>query len=91
MNQERTAKKVLREIKKLLYEVWDPIGINEAGGPRDEYDAYAPAIYQLLKRGATLEEIAQHLENIAQQRMGLGAGASHRVAAELICGLTRTD
>jgi hypothetical protein len=40
----------LEAIKRLLWEDWDPIGVN-GFGPNDEYDNYAFRIFVMLKEG----------------------------------------
>ncbi len=65
------ARTVKREISRVLWEVWDPIGVNPLGGPRDEYDSYVNDIYELLVSGADDFEIAQHLLRIVTDTMEL--------------------
>jgi len=52
---------------------WDPIGVfpNWPDGPADEYDSYAPHIVTLLRSGANQTEIADELERIRTQPIGL--------------------
>jgi hypothetical protein len=64
------ARALKQQIDRILWEVWDPIGVNTIG-PRDEYSNYTNPIFELLVSGATDEEIATHLYNIASDRMGL--------------------
>lgn len=54
------ARQVRAEICKVLWEQWDPIGVNDTPEASGEYDSYADGIYSLLLRGATDAEIAQH-------------------------------
>ena len=64
--------RIYKEIDRILWEEWDPIGINDVAS-RDEYQHYVPLIYQLKRRGATIEEIANALNDIVQNRMGLSS------------------
>jgi len=66
--QIRTIK---REIDRVLWDVWDPIGMKELRGPRDEYESYVDGVYELLVSGASDDAIAQHLHHIASDNMGL--------------------
>jgi hypothetical protein len=52
---------------------WDPIGVfpNWPDGPVDEYDSYAPHIVTLLRAGANQTEIADELERIRTEPIGL--------------------
>ena len=36
------------EVDRMLWEEWDPIGLNTKGGPEDEYRSYVPSIRNLL-------------------------------------------
>jgi hypothetical protein len=49
---------------------WDPIGVFP-DCPVDEYDSYAPHIVTLLRSGANQTEIADELERIRTQPIGL--------------------
>jgi len=74
-----------RRIDEILHFVWDPIGIAGQVVARDEYYMYLPAVFALMKRGASVTEIEQHLNEIAVHRMGLnGTGPSAARAAELL-------
>jgi hypothetical protein len=54
---------------------WDPIGVfpNWPDGPVDEYDSYAPHIVTLLRSGASQTEIANELQRIRTEPIGLPA------------------
>ena len=65
--QERGA----RELRDLLFEEWDPIGLKEmAEESGDEYEAYAGQIMRRLRAGADEEDIALLLESFRAD-MGL--------------------
>lgn len=55
---------LIARIDSVLWEVWDPIGVNDAPEARDEYTSYAPDIAQLLRSGASDDEIERHLATI---------------------------
>ena len=59
------------KVDRLLWVEWDPIGINDYGGPDDEYRGYVPEVVSLLERNASSEEIAKSLSEIATKTMGL--------------------
>jgi hypothetical protein len=65
------ARAIKREISRVLWDVWDPIGVKALGGPRDEYDVYVNGVYILLVSGASDEILANHLLRIATEKMGL--------------------
>jgi|HubBroStandDraft_6_1064221.scaffolds.fasta_scaffold3013605_1 hypothetical protein len=64
-------------IREVLHYIWDPIGVRGEPNARDEYDSYAPHVYTLIQNGATAEQIADHLEKIATERMGLNSNKEH--------------
>jgi hypothetical protein len=69
------ARAVKQQIDRILWEVWDPIGVNKISPARDEYSGYVNGVFQLLTSGASDEEIAQHLLTIVHDRMELKAAA----------------
>ena len=68
------------ELRLLLWAVWDPIG---AGMPLDEYESYVPSVWHLLAKHAGTDEIAAHLDRIADEQMGVAPGRG-RAAAEVL-------
>ena len=72
--------RVLREIQRILWEEWDPIGVNDIA-PDDEYDSYASRIFAMLGEGGSELEIAEYLRWAAIENMGLGgSGRDDRIA-----------
>jgi hypothetical protein len=49
---------------------WDPIGISDEPLAADEYDSYIPKIMALLRKGTTVEELMDYLDEVATHRMG---------------------
>ena len=61
-----------KEIHKILWEDWDPIGVNDGGDwPDDEYSGYDPQIFQLKLNGADTETIAHELFKYETANMGM--------------------
>jgi hypothetical protein len=58
------------QIRRVLLDVWDPIGVRDEPNAQDEYDMYIGDIFDLLKRDASDEEIAKYLHWVAHDRMG---------------------
>jgi hypothetical protein len=58
------------EIRKVLMQHWDPIGVKDEPFAADEYDKYIPKIKALLRKGTTVEELMDSLDDTATQRMG---------------------
>ena len=63
--------KFLNRIRQILWEEWDPIGVNRMGGPDDEYYDYVGTFYAMLICGATEQELIQQLQDFQQNAMGL--------------------
>ena len=77
------------ELRQLLLWRWDPIGVaQEFPNAADEYDDYAPALAELLRGGASEAEIAEHLEAVERDSMGLAASSPERLGSlgELLAG-----
>jgi hypothetical protein len=74
MHDRRThAKRITDEIRQVLIEQWDPIGVmDDPEWPRDEYDSYIGELYRYLARGESAEFIARHLCHLEESMMGLG-------------------
>ncbi|RCJ04282.1 hypothetical protein DDK22_32780 [Cupriavidus necator] len=73
-----------RIVDEVLYYLWDPIGIANSAGPRDEYRMYVPKVFELVKMadGPTL---SAYLLSVERDRMGLaGHSASAHQIAELL-------
>ncbi|HYW08872.1 MAG TPA: hypothetical protein VE913_18055 [Longimicrobium sp.] len=58
-------------VDSILWNVWDPIGVNDAPEARDEYTSYAPEVTGLLVAGASDNEIRSYLAGIILESMGL--------------------
>jgi hypothetical protein len=69
--EKYAARKVKQEIDRVLWQVWDPIGVNRTPNARGEYAMYVNSVFVLLNSGASDESIAEHLVRIATDRMGL--------------------
>ena len=62
-------------IDNLLWEEWDPIGINDMPEARNEYSSYTLQIFGLVIHGASNEDIAEKLSRIEVDWMGLASNA----------------
>ena len=79
------SRRIRGEIRRVLLQYWDPIGIQNEPNAQDEYDGYLGGIYELLVSRATNEEIADHLHRIVEERMALHpqTDATERTVREL--------
>lgn len=69
-------KELYQTIDEILWNEWDPIGINGVT-PRDKYRDYTPTIFGLKKRGADKEVLAQKLFELETKNMGLAGNIEH--------------
>ena len=69
LNKIEVRSKMSNEIDTILWEDWDPIGINDVA-PRDEYRSYVPEILNLVMNEKSVAEIASRLYHIETKNMG---------------------
>ena len=87
-NSFGTENTVPARIRQLLWEKWDPIGINSEPGACDEYDAYAEDVYTLVRNGRGIDEIADYLKWVQTVRMELAEKPElNRKIAEMAAAL----
>lgn len=73
---------MLQEIRRILWEEWDPIGVNGIA-PDDEYDSYAFRVFSMLSEEADVQSVADYLRWAAAENMGLGgAGRDDSIAED---------
>ena len=61
---------------EVLHYMWDPIGIADMPGARDEYHSYLPAVFRLVCSGASVDQVTEFLVNIEKDRMMLSRDRS---------------
>jgi len=61
-----------RELRRILMEEWDPIGVRGVPETEDEYDSYLGPIGARLREGAPADDIAAYLTWAEEVHMGLG-------------------
>ena len=64
-------KKLYKTIDEILWNDWDPIGVNDTEEARDEYQSYTPQVFSFRINNSDNETIAQNLYKIETERMGL--------------------
>lgn len=84
--ERELIKKHLEIIRKILWEDWDPIGINTISTANDEYDSYAPKIYQMISNRDDAQTLASYLTYVDTELIGNSPNATRdlRVANKLI-------
>ncbi|HEY3332439.1 MAG TPA: hypothetical protein VGK19_20585 [Capsulimonadaceae bacterium] len=78
------------KIRKILLDVWDPIGVRTEPLAQGEYDMYLGGIYMLLVGSATDPDIVEHLRKIETDRMGL-RGQSEEPLRTVVGALRELD
>lgn len=63
---------MLKAVRRILMEQWDPIGVNNTPEALPEYDSYAPTIVGMLSRDCTANDLEHHLDRLETDAMGLG-------------------
>jgi hypothetical protein len=71
--EKYVSRRIRAEIRVVLLEVWDPIGVGNIPEARDEYDCYLGPVFHLLTEGGTDEQILDYLWKLATEHMGLPA------------------
>ena len=64
------SRRIRVEIRRVLLQVWDPIGVKNAPDAQDEYDSYVGNLYEFLVEGSSDSEIAKYLDSVAVEGMG---------------------
>jgi len=62
-----------QQIRDVLLQEWDPIGVGTMPGAQDEYDSYVPAVYSMLIARKPVAEIFEYLLWLETEHMGLAA------------------
>jgi hypothetical protein len=66
-------------IRKVLYNDWDPLGINDHPSTQDEYDAYIAPVYRVLVGNRSAEELVKILTRIERDEIGVPAGGVEKL------------
>ena len=71
MINKQQLRRIQMDIRRVLLDVWDPIGIKEEPTAQDEYDCCVDHLVTLLTRGVSDDEIAEYLWQRGTAHMGL--------------------
>jgi len=69
MVEKEKSREIRVQIRRILMEEWDPIGVSETPEAADEYDLYIGGVYDLLARGASKADIFAYLRAVEVDRM----------------------
>jgi len=65
------SRRIRTEIRRVLLDVWDPLGVREEPKAQDEYDCCLGSLFNLLTTNATDDQIADYLWRQGTEHMGL--------------------
>lgn len=65
--------KIENQVKEILMNDWDPIGVKNNPNAKAEYDEYALRIVGMLYNGSNENKIAEYLNMVVTQDLGLSA------------------
>ena len=60
-----------KHIDEILWNDWDPIGVNDTEAARDEYHSYIPSLYEKLIKGCDVKGLSTYLDHIETVNIGL--------------------
>jgi hypothetical protein len=73
MIEESESGRVRDQIRHILLNVWDPIGVRDEPNAQDEYDGYVGKLYELLVTKTPDAELIDYLHWAAHDQMGFDA------------------
>lgn len=68
MNKDE-SRQIRAEIRRVLMDEWDPIGVKDTPEAADEYDLYLGDIYGLVTQGASPSKLSAYLRWVEVERM----------------------
>jgi hypothetical protein len=89
MLEKYESRRIRVDIRHVLLDVWDPIGVRDEPHAQDEYDSYIGDIYEMLTKGAGDEKITDYLWWVVKERMGLGGAQTRDAMTETVDALRR--
>ena len=69
--EKKDLRRLEAEVRRVLVEVWDPIGVKGEPNAQDEYDCCLWGIVRLLTTHGTDEQITEYLFRQGTEHMGL--------------------
>ena len=84
---EDESRHIRAQMRHVLLNIWDPIGVRDEPLAQDEYDRYLGDLSALLIRRASDAELNDYLRWVAHERMGFTSDASRAGASRTIAAL----
>lgn len=63
--------KLWQQVDLILWEKWDPIGLNDCPEARNEYHSYIKSVVKMIKNGADSYKLSNHLHHLRTISIGL--------------------
>ena len=79
--------KLEAQVSEILWEAWDPIGLNDDLAQRDEYEDYVAAVVEQVIRGLPEAKLTEFLHRIAIEQMHVRRWAAAQRAAKRLLQL----
>jgi hypothetical protein len=73
MIDKAQSRRIRVQMRHILLDTWDPIGVKDAQNAQDEYDSYIGKLYDLLASGAPDSDLVDYLFWAVHEHMGLDA------------------
>jgi hypothetical protein len=75
-------------VRQLLLQDWDPVGIRDVAAAQDEYDLYVDPIARIVERGESEEAITKYLLELEFDITGMQGDIERtRRVAKRLCAL----
>ena len=71
MIEKYESRRIRTEIRRVLLDVWDPIGVKDIPQAQDEYDCCLYEVFCLLTTGGTDDQLTDYLWKQANEHMRL--------------------
>jgi len=87
IHKSKRAIEIQDSIRRVLFNDWDPIGVNDNPNLVDEYDAYIAPIYRILVESRSEEELMNFLFSTERDIIGVACESSKQlrpIAQELL-------
>jgi hypothetical protein len=70
-SKSKKAIEIQNLIGRVLFEDWDPIGVNNNPNLSDEYDSYIAPVYKILSGSRSEDELIDYLFKTTNETIGL--------------------
>ena len=90
--RDKRAAEIQDSIRQVLFQDWDPIGVNDNPKLADEYDSYIAPVYCILTGTRSEEDVIRFLARTEHDEIGTGSQSPERLrhVARKLLGLNVT-